>query len=257
MSGRLEVEGLTVRFAARGGRGTVTAVDDVSLAIEAGELLGLVGASGCGKSTLARAIVRLVRPIAGTIRFDGRDVSAACGAVSTAFHRAIQIVFQDPWSSLDPRQPIGGAIAEGLAIHRIGTPAERKRRVAALLEEVGLPASAAPRLPDQFSGGQRQRIALARALAVGPQLLICDEAVSALDVSVQAQIVNLLLERRQRDRFACLFITHDIRLAVAVADRIAVMDAGRLVETGRPDAVIGEPRHPSTRALVAAIRCRR
>ena len=234
------------------GHETVEAVRGVSLAIAPGETLGLVGESGCGKSSLARGILRLVAPAAGRVVFDGTDVLALAPRPLRTLRRRMQIVFQDPWATLNPRLTAGSAVREGLTIHRLAAGAEADRRVAALLEEVGLSADAAGRYPHEFSGGQRQRIAIARALAVEPDLLLCDEPVSALDVSVQAQVLNLLGDLQRRRGLAMLFVSHDLAVVRHLAPRVAVMYLGRIVEEGPADAVLGAPRHPYTQALLSA-----
>jgi len=234
MSALLEVRDLVVRHVVERDaigrpRRSLAAVDGVSFDLAAGETLGLVGASGCGKSTLGRALLRLVAPAGGTVRFDGVDVLAARGPAAKALCREMQPLFQDPWSSLDPRQRVGDAVAEGLRLHDLLRGAAVRRRVDELLDLVGLPAALATARPQELSGGQRQRVGLARALAVEPRFLVCDEPVSALDLSVQAQVVNLLLELRERRGLSYLFISHDLALVAAVSHRVVVMDAGRLV----------------------------
>ena len=229
------------------------AVDGVSLQVGRGETLGIVGESGCGKSTLARCLVRLYEPDAGAIRLDGQDVLALSGPARRAYNRRVQMVFQDPQGSLNPRMTVGDALAEALRVHRVVERAAIPDRVQALLNLVHLPADAAGRYPHEFSGGQRQRIGIARALAVEPAVIIADEPVSALDVSVQAQIVNLLLELQGRLGLALLFITHDLRLVRHVAHRVAVMYLGRIVETGPTEALFRAPLHPYTAGLIAAV----
>jgi oligopeptide/dipeptide ABC transporter ATP-binding protein len=247
----LEVRDLVTRFPLRGG-GEVRAVDRVSLTLRRGETLGVVGESGCGKSTLARSILRLVKPSEGRIRFDGRDVTALAARDLRAFRRDAQMVFQDPFASLDPRWRVGDILAEPLAIHRLGAGSERRARVGELLSLVGLDAAAARRYPHEFSGGQRQRIGIARALALEPKLVILDEPVSALDVSIQAQILNLLMDLRERLGLSYLFISHDLAVVRAISDRVAVMYLGQIVEEGAADQVLAEPAHPYTQALLAA-----
>jgi len=234
-------------------RAVVHAVDRVSLQIRVGETLGLVGESGCGKSTLGRLILRLIEPTAGDVLFEGRSLSTLGGAELRAARRRMQIVFQDPYGSLNPRMRVSSIVGEGLAIHRIGTRGDRRARVAKLLEMVGLPPEAASRHPHEFSGGQRQRIGIARALAVEPRFIVADEAVSALDVSVQAQILNLLADLKDRLALTLLFISHDLRVVEHLSDRVAIMYLGRIVELATRDEIYGDARHPYTRALLAAV----
>ncbi len=248
----VEVAGLSMRFSVRGSNSVVRAVSDVSFEVARGETFALVGESGSGKTTVGRLVLRLLAPSEGRIRFDGMDIAAAPERALRPLRRRMQMVFQDPFSSLNPFMTAGEAIAEPLAIHRLARGEERSRRVAALLDVVGLPAAAAGRYPHQFSGGQRQRIAIARAIAAKPDFLVADEAVSALDVSIQAQILNLLADLRERLALTMLFISHDLGVVGHIADRIGVMYAGRLVETGPAAAVIAAPAHPYTRALVSA-----
>ena len=253
----LEVQDLTVHF--KRGMGffgreeTVLAVNGVSLHVARGETLGLVGESGCGKTTLARAVLRLIEPTSGTVRFDGTDVLALKPRPMRALRRRMQIVFQDPWSSLNPRMKVGAAIREGIEIHKLAEGAEADRQVAELLDEVGLPREAAGQYPHAFSGGQRQRIGIARALAVRPELIVCDEPVSALDVSVQAQVLNLLSDLQKRHGLSYLFISHDLAVVRHLAPRVAVMYAGRIVEEGPAQAVFSSPKHPYTTALLSAV----
>ncbi len=247
----LEVQGLTKRFRLRGG-GTVHAVEDASFAIAPGESLGLVGESGSGKTTLARLIALLYRPSAGTIAFDGRDVASLSRREIKGLRRQIQMIFQDPFGALDPRMTVEAIIAEPLRIHRRGSRAERARTVRRLMEAVGLSPRLAERYPHEFSGGQRQRIGIARALALDPRLVIADEPVSALDVSVQSQVLNLLLDLREARGLAYLFIAHDLAVVEQMADRVAVMYAGRIVEIAPREALFAAPAHPYTRALIAA-----
>jgi oligopeptide/dipeptide ABC transporter ATP-binding protein len=231
---------------------SVRALNGVSLSIARGETLAVVGESGCGKSTLARALVRLIALDAGQIDFSGTDVRTLRGAALRRYNRRVQLVFQDPYGSLNPRMRVREILGEALAVHRIVPPTARTERIAELLALVRLPVDAGERLPHHFSGGQRQRIAIARALAVEPELLIADEIVSALDVSVQAQILNLLLELQQRLGLAILFVSHDLRVVRHLAHRVAVMYLGRIVEIGPADAVFDTPAHPYTQALLRA-----
>ena len=248
----LAVEGLHKHFPIRG-RGVSRAVDGVQFSLDAGETLALVGESGCGKSTTARLATRLIEPTAGVIRFEDRDITTLGGAPLRQLRRRMQMVFQDPFASLNPRMTVGDAIAEPMMLHGIGTRTTRRDRVRDLLGTVGLAPAHADRFPHEFSGGQRQRIGIARALAVEPALIVCDEPVSALDVSVQAQVVNLLDDLQKRLGVAYLFIAHDLAVVKHVAHRVAVMYLGRIVETGPKAAVFSRPRHPYTRALLAAI----
>ena len=253
----LEVRELVKHYGARAmlGRSAppVRAVDGVSLALGRGETLGLVGESGCGKTTVGRTIIRLQEPTSGQALLDGTDIFTLGPDALRAFRRRVQMIFQDPYGSLNPRMTVGDAIAEGMEIHRIGTRPQRQGRVATLLEEVGLDASYATRYPHEFSGGQRQRIGIARALAVEPEVIICDEPVSSLDVSVQAQVLNLLSDLQRARQLSYLFIAHDLAVVRQVADRIAVMYLGRIVETGPADRVLRSPRHPYTVALRSAV----
>jgi len=255
----LEVQDLSVHYRLRSGLrlrspGSVRAVDGVRFTIEAGETVGLVGESGCGKTTLGRACVRLVEPTAGRIFFEGEELTGQSGRVLRARRRGFQMIFQDALGSLNPRRTAGAAIAEALELHRLGGDAAgRRRRVDELLEAVGLSAGYAERYPHELSGGQRQRIGIARALAVEPRLIVADEPVSALDVSVQAQIVNLLQDL-QRDRsLAYLFITHDLAVVEHLSRRVLVMYLGRIVESAPAAALLRHPRHPYTEALISAV----
>lgn len=238
-------------FARRGP--PIRALDGVSFDLAEGETLGVVGESGCGKTTLGRTILRLVEPTAGEIRFDGADFRALAGKDLRSMRRNLQIVFQDPYSSLNPRMTVGAAIREGLTIHRLAEGAQADQRVRQLLEEVGLRGDYAGRYPHEFSGGQRQRIGIARALAVQPRFIVCDEPVSALDVSVQAQVVNLLLDLQRDRKLAYLFISHDLRIVEQVAARVAVMYLGRIVELATAEDLYREPLMPYTQALLSAI----
>jgi len=252
----LEVENLTKSFPFRRSllsRGQqIQAIRGVSLAIERGETLGLVGESGCGKSTLGRCIVRLIEPTSGRIVFDGVDLLSLSEMELRRAKRDIQIIFQDPYSSLDPRRPIGDIILEGMIIHDLLDPSQRRDRVVELLESVGLKASHARSYPHEFSGGQRQRIAIARALAVGPRFLIADEPVSALDVSIQAQILNLFLELQRGMKLTYLFVSHNLHVVRHVSDRVAVMYLGRIVEIASAQDIYSRPQHPYTKALLSA-----
>ena len=231
----------------------VRAVDGVSFEIGRGETLALVGESGCGKSSVGRTILRLQEPTAGEAVFEGRNVFQLGREPLRALRRRMQIIFQDPYGSLNPRMTVGAAVAEGMEIHRLASGAELHRRVAALLEEVGLDPSYARRYPHEFSGGQRQRIGIARALAVEPSFIVCDEPVSALDVSVQAQVLNLLADLQKQRGLSYLFIAHDLAVVRQIAQRIAVMYLGRIVETGTTEALLADPRHPYTQALLSAV----
>ena len=259
MTPLLEVDGLTKHYPMRRGLvmsrtvGTVRAVDGIGFGLARGETLALVGESGCGKSTTARLVLRLIEPTAGTVRFEGRDITGFGGPALRRLRRRMQIVFQDPFASLNPRMTVGEIIEEPLLVHAIGDHAARRARVAELLALVGLAPYHAGRYPHEFSGGQRQRIGIARALAVEPALIVLDEPVSALDVSIQAQVVNLLKDLQARLGLSYLFIAHDLAVVKHVADRVAVMYLGRIVETGPKERVFANPRHPYTRVLLSAI----
>lgn len=254
----LELQELAKTFATRRGwwgrRETVQyAVDGVTLQLAAGETLGLVGESGCGKSTLALTILRLHEATSGRILFEGRDITHLDENALRPVRRRMQMIFQDPLAALNPRLSVGQCIAEPLVIHGLGTPAEQAAQVAQLLERVGLSARDAHRRPHEFSGGQQQRIGIARALALEPRFILCDEPVSALDVSVQAQILNLLQDLQTANDLAYLFISHNIAVTAHISHRIAVMYLGRIVECGPSAAIVNQPQHPYTQALLAAI----
>jgi oligopeptide transport system ATP-binding protein len=250
----LAVEDLAVHFALRGGRGATTrAVDGVSLTIARGETLGLVGESGCGKSTVSNAAVGLVRPTRGSIRINGEELVGSDRRTLDRLRRQVQMVFQDPVLSLNPRMTVGAAIGEPLLVRRVARGRALSERVDRLLAAVGLMPEHARRYPHQFSGGQRQRVVIARALALEPALVICDEPVSALDVSVRAQILNLLVELQQRLGMAYLFVSHDLAVVRHISDRVAVMYLGRLVEVASQATLYGAPKHPYTKALMAAV----
>lgn len=248
----LDVQGLSKTFPLKGGR-SIHAVDGVSFRQAKGETIGVVGESGCGKSTLGRLILRLIEPTAGDVRFLGKDITLLPADAMRAMRRHMQMIFQDPYASLDPRMRVGDLIEEPLVIHAIGTRADRWREVARLLDTVGLPTEAARRYPHEFSGGQRQRICIARALALGPELIVADEPVSALDVSIQSQVLNLLMDLKRERGLTYLFISHNLAVVKYVSDTLAVMYLGRIVEMGSTDSVYADPKHPYTQALLAAI----
>ncbi|MGU3478490.1 ABC transporter ATP-binding protein [Methylobacterium sp. D48H] len=254
----LEVRDLTTRFDIRSGllgrvTGRVHAVERVSFSLAAGETLALVGESGCGKSTTGRSILRLVEPLSGSVLLDGEDITGLDAGTLRARRQRMQMIFQDPFASLDPRLSVGAAVAEPLLINRLSAPREARRRAEDLLTRVGLPPEAAARFPHEFSGGQRQRICIARALALNPRLIVADEAVSALDVSVKAQVVNLMLDLQAELGLAYLFISHDMAVVERVSHRVAVMYLGEIVEIGPRAAIFGDPRHPYTKKLLAAV----
>jgi len=255
----LEVSDLAKHYEVKSGLifgrriGVVRAVDGISFTLQHGETLALVGESGCGKSTTARLVLRLIDPTAGTVGFEGTDITRLDGEALRTLRRRMQIVFQDPFASLNPRMRVGEILEEPLIVHGIGDHAARQARVEDLLQLVGLASYHASRYPHEFSGGQRQRIGIARALAVEPALVVCDEPVSALDVSIQAQVVNLLKDLQTRLGLSYLFIAHDLAVVKHVADRVAVMYLGQIVEIAPKDALFADPRHPYTRTLLAAI----
>lgn len=254
----LKIEDLRVHFPIKGGIisrkvASVKAVDGVSLHINPGETLGLVGESGCGKSTLGKAIVRLVNPTSGQIHFRNHNITRISQRALRPLRKDFQMVFQDPAESLNARMSVAQIVNEPLAVQKIGTPAERKKKVADLLDRVGLPQSAADRFPFEFSGGQRQRIGIARALALNPKLIILDEPVSALDVSVQSQVLNLLLELQRDFNLAYLFIAHDLAVVKHISDRVAVMYLGKVVELAHADTIYQNPKHAYTKSLLSAI----
>jgi len=254
----LVVEGLKKYYPVRGGVlggkiGEIRAVDGVSFTVRRGETLGLVGESGCGKSTLGRALNRLEEPTAGTVLFEGKDIAHATGKELFSLRRDIQMIFQDPYSSLNPRMTIGEIVREPLLVHRVGTRAEQVEKVRELLEVVGLAADTLERYPHEFSGGQRQRVGLARALTLEPKLVIADEPVSALDVSVQSQVLNLMVRLQRERNLTYVFISHDLSVVEYISDTIAIMYLGRIVEVGPVETIFERAAHPYTRALIEAI----
>jgi oligopeptide transport system ATP-binding protein len=254
----VEVEDLKVYFPVRAGIfqnqiGTVKAVDGITFEIRRGETLGLVGESGCGKSTTGRALIRLREPTEGTVKFDGIDLGQLKPEALRKMRRRMQIIFQDPYGSLDPRMTVGSIINEPIETHRLASGAAKKERVADLLRIVGLDPMYVSRYPHEFSGGQRQRIGVARALAVEPEFIVCDEPISALDVSIQAQVLNLLTDLREQLGLTYLFIAHDLSVVKHISDRVAVMYLGKIVEIGPPDIMYANPGHPYTRALLSAV----
>lgn len=249
----LEACNLAKSFLARDGKASVHAVNGVNLAVKAGTTLGIVGESGCGKSTLARLLLRLIEPSGGDVLFEGESILAMKRHRLRALRRHVQIVHQDPYASLNPRMSVQAIIAEPLEIHGVGTASSRRARVSELLSLVGLDPEASSKYPHEFSGGQRQRICIARAIALEPKLLILDEPVSALDVSIQSQVLNLLMDLKQRMGLSYVFISHDLSVVKHISDDVAVMYLGRVVEQGPADAVLDNPLHPYTQALVSAV----
>ncbi len=252
MTALIEVRDLSKHYPARDGKGVVWAVNGVSLSLNPGRTLGIVGESGSGKSTLARLMLRLIKPTAGDVLFDGQSLLTLDGAALRRRRRDIQMVFQDPYASLDPRMTVAAIVSEPLDIHGEGTKASRRAKVLELLDLVGLDRNAASKYPHEFSGGQRQRIGIARAIALEPRLVVLDEPVSALDVSIQSQILNLLIDLKRRLKLSYIFISHDLSVVEHVSDDVAVMYLGRIVEYGAVEKVFASPLHPNTQALVSA-----
>ncbi|MGE5257443.1 MAG: ABC transporter ATP-binding protein [Hyphomicrobiales bacterium] len=258
MEALVEVRDLKKHFPIRKGvlsriAGHVQAVDGISFTIAKGEILGLVGESGCGKTTAGRLVVKLIEPTAGEIFFEGNDIAPVTGAALRALRRDMQIIFQDPYASLNPRMTIGDIIGEPLLIHGFAQGKEIEERVSALLQTVGMEPFYRSRYPHEFSGGQRQRIGIARALALNPKLIVCDEPVSALDVSIQAQVINLLEDLQAKFKLAYLFIAHDLSVVKHISNRVAVMYLGKIVETARTEELFDHPLHPYTEALLSAV----
>ncbi len=254
----MEVKGLKKYFPVKGGvllrtKAQLKAVDDVSLSLLPGETLGLVGESGCGKSTLGKCVCRLHDPTAGEVRFKGTTISNLKGKALKPFRRNIQMIFQDPAESLNSRHSVGNILEEPLLIHGVRDARERRRRVAKILDTVGLPSDSVDRFPFEFSGGQRQRIGIARAISLNPQLVVCDEPVSALDVSVQSQILNLMMDLQKEFHLSYLFIAHDLAVVKHISDRIAIMYLGKIVELGPAQEIFENPLHAYTKALISAI----
>ncbi|HKO69760.1 MAG TPA: dipeptide ABC transporter ATP-binding protein [Bradyrhizobium sp.] len=254
----LEISDLKKHYPVRSGIlrravGTVHAVDGVSFTVGVGETLGLVGESGCGKSTVARSILRLIEPTGGSIRLNGKDITHLGKAELRPNRRSMQIIFQDPFASLNPRMTAGDIVGEPLSVHGLAAGRKKRERVAELFQQVGLRADQMHNYPHQFSGGQRQRICIARALALGPDLIVCDEPVSALDVSIQAQVINLLIDLQRKHHFSYLFIAHDLAVVAHISHRVAVMYLGRVVELADKAELFGNPRHPYTQALLASV----